>query len=232
MLVERQGCLGGTATTGYVAQYIGFFNHDTQAVWGLPFEFTRRITDAGGSPGFGQYVLAEASANPIDIRNYPFDPEIVKWVADEWVVETGVELLLHANVVGVVLQGDRVGGIVVEDVGGRRAYRAAIVIDATGDATVAHYAGVAMQPEDDPHHARQPQSLVFRLSNVDVPRFRALPREEKRRLALHGIAKGELCWEKLSFIEHARRHRRDLPDEPHPRYRPARSPPSNESRAH
>jgi hypothetical protein len=62
------------------------------------------------------------------------------------------------------------------------------------------YAGVAMQPEDDPHHARQPQSLVFRLSNVDVPRFRALPREEKRRLALHGIAKGELFWESLSFM--------------------------------
>src|SRR5713226_1663000 len=30
LLVERQGCLGGTATTGYVAQYIGIFNQGIQ----------------------------------------------------------------------------------------------------------------------------------------------------------------------------------------------------------
>jgi ribulose 1,5-bisphosphate synthetase/thiazole synthase len=201
LLVERQGCLGGTATSAYVAQYIGFYNRDVQAVRGLPIEFTKRIIEAGGSPGFGQYLLAEASANPVEIRNFPFDPEIVKYVADEWIVEAGVELLLHADVVGVCQDGERIEGIIVEDIAGRRAYRAKVVIDATGDATVAHHASVAMQPDDDDDdHARQPQSLVFRLSNVDVARFRALPREQKRALALEGIRRGELFWESLSFM--------------------------------
>jgi len=201
LLVERQGCLGGTATTAYVAQYIGFYNRDVQAVWGLPFEFTKRILDAGGSPGFGQYLLAEASANPVEIRNFPFNPEIVKCVADEWITEAGVELLLHADVVGVCQNEERIDGIIVEDIARRRAYLAKVVIDATGDAVVAHHAGVEMQPEEgDVNHARQPQSLVFRLSNVDVARFRAIPREEKRALALEGVRRGELFWESLSFM--------------------------------
>jgi hypothetical protein len=41
-------------------------------------------------------------------------------------------------------------------------------------------------------------SLVFRLSHVDVTRFRALSRQEKRSIALEGMAVGELFWEVLS----------------------------------
>ncbi|MDB5503767.1 MAG: FAD-dependent oxidoreductase [Tardiphaga sp.] len=202
LLVERQGCLGGTATTGYVAQYIGFFNHGIQAVWGLPFEFTQRIVAAGGSEGFTKYMLAEASANPVPIHNFPFNPEIVKWVADEWAEEAGVEVALHANVTAVLKDGDRVGGVIVEDVAGRRAYRARVVVDASGDATPSYLAGVTMRaPEDEGQHGgRQPQSLVFRLSNIDVARFRAIPRDTKRALALEGVRRGEIFWESLSFM--------------------------------
>jgi ribulose 1,5-bisphosphate synthetase/thiazole synthase len=202
LLLERQGCLGGTATTGYVAQYIGFFNHGVQAVRGLPFEFTQRIVKAGGSDGFASYLLAEASANPVQIHNFPFNPEVVKWVADEWAEEAGVDVALHTNVVGVLKDGNRVDGLIVEDEAGRRAYRARIVVDASGDATPAHLAGVTMRgPDDeDAHGGRQPQSLVFRLSNIDVARFRAIPREQKRALALEGVRRGEIFWESLSFM--------------------------------
>lgn len=202
LLVERQGCLGGTATTGYVAQYIGFFNHGVQAVGGLPSELTHRIVAAGGSDGFADYTLAEASANPVQIRNFPFNPEVVKWVADEWAEEAGVEVALHANVVGTLKEGNRVGGLIVEDVAGRRAYQGRVVIDASGDATLAHLAGVPMRGPDDEnaHGGRQPQSLVFRLSNIDVARFRAIPREQKRALALEGVRRGEIFWESLSFM--------------------------------
>lgn len=197
LLLERQGCLGGTATSAYVAQYIGFFNHGVQAVWGLPYELTRRIEAAGGSPGFGRYLLAEASASPVEIRNFPFNPEIVKIVADDWAEEAGVDVILHAQVAGVLRDGDRLNGVVVESLAGRQAYRAKLVVDATGDATVAHLAGAKMHGDSLEH---QPQSLVFRLSNVDVKRFRAIPREEKRALALAGIERGELFWESLSFM--------------------------------
>jgi len=201
LLVERDGCFGGTATSAYVAQFVGFFNRELQSVFGLPLEFTRRIEAAGGSPGFSHYVMAEASANPVPITNFPFNPEIVKWVADEWLAEVGVDVLLHASVVDVLKSGKTVEGIVVEDIGGRRSYGAKVVVDASGDAVAAHAADVPMREQaEDVAHDRQPQSLVFRLSNVDVARFRALPRDEKRAIALKGVHTGELYWESLSFM--------------------------------
>jgi ribulose 1,5-bisphosphate synthetase/thiazole synthase len=199
LLLEREGCLGGTATTGYVAQYVGFYNHDLQAVWGLPYEFVRRIMAAGGSAGFGKYTMAEAAASPVTIHHFPFNPEVVKMVADDLVEEAGVHVLLHATVAGVIRDGNAVTGLKVETVAGRKAYGARVVVDATGDALVAHQAGVEMLALE-PNEAPQPASLCFRLSNVDVKRFRATPREEKRAKALQGIQQGELFWESMSFV--------------------------------
>lgn len=199
LLLERQGCLGGTATTGYVAQYIGFFNRDVRAVWGIADELLRRVTQEGGSSGFGTYMMAEAAANPLTIHHFPFNPEIVKIVQDEMADESGVRILLHATVVDVIKEGDAVTGVVVETVGGKRTYAARVVVDASGDAVVAHHAGVPMQDET-PDDQRQPNTLCFRLSNVDVSRFRAMPREQKRSLVLEGLKNGELFWESMSFV--------------------------------
>lgn len=207
LLVEREACLGGTATIAYVAQYVGFYNGNTQAVWGIPYELTRRIIEAGGSDDFGHYTMAEAAANPVTIHHFPFNPEIVKIVADDMAEEAGIDVLLHAQIAGVRKQDGRVTGIDAETIGGRRSYDAHVVIDATGDAIVAAAAGVeVMGEEEDLRRARQPITLAFRLSNVDVPRFRAMPRAEKRALALKGIANGELFWESMSFVSTPQGH--------------------------
>jgi len=200
LLVEREACLGGTATAAYVAQYVGFYNGNTQAVWGMPYELTRRIIAAGGSSDFGHYTMAEAAENPVTIHHFPFNPEIVKIVADEMAGECGVDVLLHAQIAGALVEDGAVCGITVEGIGGRRDYRGKVVIDGTGDAVVAHSAGVpVMGEEDEIRRSRQPITLAFRLSNVDVARFRAMPRERKRELALKGLASNELFWESMSF---------------------------------
>jgi hypothetical protein len=49
-----------------------------------------------------------------------------------------------------------------------------------------------------PGEHRMGMSLVFRLSHVDVARFQSLTRQEKRAIALEGIAAGELFWDVLS----------------------------------
>lgn len=205
LLLERDGCLGGTATSAYVAQYVGFYNGDDQAVWGIPYELVERIMAAGGSEGFGSYTMGEAAENPLTIHRLPFNPEVVKIVADELAQDAGVDVLLHARVVGPLGgQEGRVSGVVVESVAGRRAYRGRVVVDATGDAILAHHAGVPMQlrsgEEEDEGGRWQPNTLVFRLSNVDVQRFRSLPREVKRAKVLLGLERGELYWESVSFV--------------------------------
>jgi hypothetical protein len=199
-IVERSGCLGGTATSAMVAQYVGFFNGSVRCVGGIGHELTRRIQAAGGSDGFRRYIMAEASANPVTITNFPFNPEVVKIVADELAREAGVDVLLHSRVVRPLVEARRVQGLVLENVSGRSALRCAMLVDASGDAVLAAAAGVPFVGEEaDLRDKRQPCTLVFRMSNVDVRRFRAVAREEKRAIALAGMKEGRLAWESLSF---------------------------------
>ena len=58
LLLEHSNCLGGTATYGMVAQWVGFFNGDTRVVGGIPYELTERVRKLGGSEGFTRYVMA------------------------------------------------------------------------------------------------------------------------------------------------------------------------------
>jgi hypothetical protein len=199
-LVERSGCLGGTATSGMVAQWIGLFNGNVRCVGGIGFELTERVQAMGGSDGFRRYTLAEASANPVTITNFPFNPEVVKIAADEIARDAGVDVLLHTRVVRPLVEGQRVQGLVLENVSGRGALRSGMLVDATGDAVLAAAAGVrCVGEEPELRHKRQPCTLVFRMSNVDVAGFRALPREQKRAIAIAGLKEGRLAWESLSF---------------------------------
>ena len=116
------------------------------------------------------------------------------------VSEAGSRMLLHTLIVGVMQTGRRVEGVIVEGVDGRHAIRANVIIDATGDAIVSAKAGAELVGEEtELRRDRQPMALVFRLAGVDVPTFRAVPREEKRRLVLQGIGQGDLFWESLAF---------------------------------
>lgn len=200
LLIEHSGCLAGTATYGMVAQWVGFFNRDTRVVGGLPYEMTERVRRLGGSKGFARYVMAEASSQPVAMYNLPFNPEIVKIAADRLVMEAGVSLMLHTRVVCPIRQDGRVEGVVVEHIGGRSAIRAGVVVDATGDGALAAACGAEWASEaSHDRRSRQPCTMVFRMSNVDVARFRALPREEKRAIALAGLEAGRIFWESLSF---------------------------------
>ena len=111
-----------------------------------------------------------------------------------------LDTLFHAQITGALHHDGVVTGVIAETISGRREFLADIVIDCTGDAVIASSAGAPiMGEEDELRHARQPVTLSFRLSNVDVMRFRAMPRDQKRALAMKGLASGELFWESMSF---------------------------------
>lgn len=182
-----------------VAQWIGFFNRNRQVVAGIAGELADLVVSLGGSEGFKQYLMAEASASPIPLVHFAFNPEVVKIACDRLIEASSVQLRLHSRVVAPIQEGDRIQGVVVEDCGGRSALSARVVVDATGDACIAHGAGVPIaDPKAGRKHA-QPFTLMFRLSNVDVTAFRAIPRMRKRELALAGLAEGRIFWESLSF---------------------------------
>ena len=173
------------------------YNGETCAVGGLPIEYIERVVAREGARGFENYVLAEATANPLQLKRLPFNPEIVKLVADELILESGASALLHARITGANSAGDRITDVAIETSGGRIEVRANCFIDATGDAVVGRYAGAPLKGVEPGQH-RMGMSLVFRLSHVDVATFRALKRSEKRSIALEGIAARELFWDVLS----------------------------------
>ena len=64
-----------------------------------------------------------------------------KILADQWVEEAGIKPLLHSYAVDVIVEDDRVIGIVVESKSGRGAILAKRVIDGTGDADLVRMVG-------------------------------------------------------------------------------------------
>lgn len=75
------------------------------------------------------------------------DPEWLKLESVEMLARAGVKLLLHAWVVDVVRDGERVGGVVFESKQGRRALLARVVVDASGDLDVCRRAGAPFESD-------------------------------------------------------------------------------------
>jgi hypothetical protein len=74
-----------------------------------------------------------------------FDPESVKRVADELCVRAGVDVLLHAQVLGAERERDSITAVRVADHSGIRELGARAFVDATGEADLAHYAGAEVR---------------------------------------------------------------------------------------
>jgi hypothetical protein len=64
-----------------------------------------------------------------------------KYVADVLVEESGVKPVLHCFVVDAIMDGNVIKGVITESKSGRNAVLAKRVIDCSGDADVAAFAG-------------------------------------------------------------------------------------------
>ena len=86
-----------------------------------------------------------------------------------WVEEAGIHPMLHRQFVAPLMDGDTVTGVIVESKNGREAIRAKRVIDATGDADIAHRAGAptVKTPVED----MQGASVMFHLAGVNKQAF-------------------------------------------------------------
>jgi hypothetical protein len=84
--------------------------------------------------------------------------------------------MLHRQFVAPVMEGDRIAGIIVESKAGREAILSRVVIDATGDADVAHRAGAPTHKTPAEH--MQAASVMFHLAGVDKAAFMAEVRRD------------------------------------------------------
>src|SRR5262249_51266074 len=107
------------------------------------------------------------------------EPEGVKTVGLGMLTEAGVEVTLHCFCSEVVMEGNRIRGIITESKAGREAILAKVVIDCTGDADVAFRAGVPCEKGNE-EGGMQPPTLMFCLGGVDTERLRLSIANEPR----------------------------------------------------
>ncbi len=156
-LVERFGCFGGNITAVGVEGFAWYRHEETVEAGGIGWEFEERAKIMGAAVPESQSLSHE------------IDAEGFKLVADRLVEEAGVHPMLHRQVVAPVMDGDRIIGVITESKAGREAILGAIVIDATGDADIAHRAGAPTVKTPVEH--MQAASVMFHLAGVDKRAF-------------------------------------------------------------
>jgi hypothetical protein len=103
--------------------------------------------------------------------SHEIDAEGFKVVADRLVEESWLRPMLHRLVVAPVMDGAAVAGVIVESKAGREAILAERVIDAIGDADIAHRAGAPTVTT--PVEEMRAASVIFHLAGVDKAAFLA-----------------------------------------------------------
>ena len=184
VLVERYGHLGGMSTGGFVC-YIERMTdwNGRQVIAGFADDILHRLPDEAvlgpadelwGSRDsqLVEYWQDRSNAHHGIITWSPtVDPEMLKIVSNDLLIERGVNLLLHSWAVAPIQEGNEVKGIIFESKAGRQAILADVVIDATGDGDIFAMAGVPSEDdivEDDIHHKI---NVAFLWGGVDMKTY-------------------------------------------------------------
>ncbi len=149
LLLEMLGSVGGISTSGLMSHWTGRCGNK------LYHEFLDR---------------AEKKAVFRTEWRETIDPEMLRNVYYEMLKDAGVDILLYTIVCDVIMDGDKVVGVIGQSKSGRVAYMAKVVIDASGDGDVACRAGAAYTLGRNGDHKMQPASLMFKVGGVDMSR--------------------------------------------------------------
>ena len=119
---------------------------------------------------------------------YMWDMEKFKVAADRLLIESKVEVLFHTRVIDVISKKGRIGHVLIADREGIHAIQPKVVVDCTGDANVAAWAGVPFDMDPDP----QPGTLEFYIGNVRIPEVKQELQNKCAAVFEEALKKGEL----------------------------------------
>ncbi len=184
ILLERHNHLGGLSTGGLVIWIDRMTDWTGQLVIrGFAEEFLARLPPGAvtGPPRAAWGARDAASAGWWGARTAAFhgtvthsptcDPEAMKLLAQEMVLEAGAEIIFHAWGAEPLLdEAGAVAGCAFESKGGRRAILAACTVDATGDGDLFARAGAPFDADVDERDIHGCMNTAWLLGGVDMPR--------------------------------------------------------------
>src|SRR5258706_9523770 len=146
LLIERYGFLGGMGTAAGVTNFCGLHanvhGEMHRVVQGIASDLLGRIDRLGGLNA-PHLILGKILAQAYDTPAY-------KIAADDLLAAHKVDILFHALGAGVVMHDEsRINALMVETKAGRRAVRADIFIDCSGDGDLAAWAGARYEVGDN-----------------------------------------------------------------------------------
>jgi hypothetical protein len=149
LLIELSGCLGGIWTSGNLSI----------------------VLDGGGKEGLFRELLErleqEQAYLPTGYKSeFTYDSEAMKLLLEEMCTNAGVDIQLHTRVVEAVRLNRHIDAIVTEGHSGRRALRAKLYIDATGNGDLAAKADCTYETGHPATGKTQPASMLAIISGV------------------------------------------------------------------
>ncbi len=171
LLLERLPFLGGTSTA-VLDTFYGFYTPGSRSI-----RVVSGISD-DVMTGLRRYDSWLERPNTHGAgTGVTYHPEYLKVVWEELIATAKVDVLLNTQVIDVEAQDGRVSGLVVSTRTGLRRYSAKVVIDASGDADICHFAGISYELAGTVDPA-QTLTTTFKLVNVDIPRRKSVSKKE------------------------------------------------------
>ncbi|MBN8217495.1 MAG: FAD-dependent oxidoreductase [Spirochaetes bacterium] len=140
-LIEKTVFTGGLATAGLIYIYLPLCDgNGTQVTFGLAEELLLASLKYG--PGEVPEWRKEKNAEEANRYRVIFSPASFIITLDEFLLEAGVEIWYDTLLCASNVEGGRLASVEVENKSGRGRIAGKCFVDATGDADVAHFAGL------------------------------------------------------------------------------------------
>ena len=171
LIIERFPYFGGTATASLMANINGFRNQvkpdELQTTKGIGEEVILKLMEIDGI-GRSPYPCASVHSDTKGDLSYAYaiDTEKFKYITLKMVKDAGVHILFHTWFSDVIIDGDHLLGIIIENKSGRQAVYGKVIIDASGDGDVAYKAGVPFWHTKKDEAPRLNDGLMYKVAGV------------------------------------------------------------------
>lgn len=167
LMIEKNSYCGGTAASGL--PFVDFFSvNGVQLVKGIAEELVNNLYREKES--VGHIKTSNGHLHSITM----IDPEWVKIIMEDMLVESRCEILYHSFICSAKVSNNRIRSITVANKEGLSEYSADCFVDATGDGDLFAFSHANYEKGRELDGLCQAMSLIFRLGNIDVEKVSSL----------------------------------------------------------